>query len=198
MTHIPSPALVTEEDALLILGANTRGRTLAVRVLRPGSIGGTPVARITSMQVGFDWDSNLVLLTPEHPLTALSPEDVAAIHASAKEGQSWHGYQAHKKAAEEILTLKATIRTLTEERQLLMEPASFTWSDSAEPDTEVLRIGANLAGSIRKRPDGLYEADSTIFDATLAPSNQASAPLARASMETAARQWLFGLTGIVY
>jgi hypothetical protein len=61
------------------------------------------------MQSGFDWDAGKILLTVADPVSRLSHEDVAAIHASVREGQSWHAHQTQKQ-------LKARIADL--ERQL--------------------------------------------------------------------------------
>lgn len=70
---------------------------VVIRVERPGSIGGTPCVEVESLHAGFDWDSGKLLIYPAKPLTALSAEDVAAIHESVSKGQSWHAYEAYKK-----------------------------------------------------------------------------------------------------
>jgi hypothetical protein len=86
--------------------------TLQVEVFRPGSVGGTPRVPVVGMQAGFDWDNGAMLLRPETKLTTLTPEDVAAIHNSAREGQSWHVYQMHKKFSERIRELEAEVAAL--------------------------------------------------------------------------------------
>jgi hypothetical protein len=79
---------------------------LFVKVLNPGSVGGTPCVEVTQVNAGFDWDAGKVLLSTDAPLTRLTPEDVAAIHKSAKESQSWHAFQSYKKQAARIKELE--------------------------------------------------------------------------------------------
>lgn len=83
--------------------------SLHVRVFAPGTIGGTPCEELTKFNVGFDWDNGKIIFDTQAPLTRLSPEDVAAIHKSAKDGQSWHAYQTHKKQADRIKALEAEL-----------------------------------------------------------------------------------------
>jgi hypothetical protein len=85
---------------------------LFVKVFQPGSIGGTPCVEVTGMQPGFDWDAGRIILETGVQLTTLSQEDVAAIHKSAREGQSWHAYQQYKKQADRIKILEAEIESL--------------------------------------------------------------------------------------
>ena len=191
---------LTAEEALQLLTASVNGPrmsasplTLAVRVFRPGSIGGTPVSRIVNMQAGFDWDSGLMLLTPEHPLTTLSPEDVDAIHTSAKAGQSWHAYQAHKQSADQIKALKKKVETLTGERTHLLDAVPYSWAPGSAQGTENLLLGSNIAGGIRACPDGTYEARSTLTGCTLASTGHQTAEAARQSLESTAGLWLKNL-----
>lgn len=83
---------------------------LVVKVFDPGTVGGTPCVAVKRFDIGFDWDNGKVLI--EAPLTTLTPEDVAAIHKSAKEGQSWHAFQSYKKQAERIKVLEAELARL--------------------------------------------------------------------------------------
>lgn len=85
---------------------------LFVKVLNPGTVGGTPCVAVKGLNAGFDWDAGRILIETDTPLTILSPEDVAAIHKSAKEGQSWHAFQAYKKQAERIKVLEAELAEL--------------------------------------------------------------------------------------
>ena len=85
---------------------------LAVEVFQPGSIGGTPRSLITAMQAGFDWDNGRMLLKPASPLTVLTPEQVAAIERSARQGQSWHAYEAQKRLRARIRELEAEVAAL--------------------------------------------------------------------------------------
>ncbi|WP_296277315.1 hypothetical protein [Pseudomonas sp. UBA7530] len=197
MTSTPETPPLTVEDALHLLTEHINGPrmavaplSLAVRVFRPGSIGGTPVSRIVSMQAGFDWDSRLMLLTPEHPLTTLSSDDVAAIRTSASKGQSWHAYQAYKKNAEKIKKLELKVVALTGERAHLLDAVSLRWTAGPAEGSQELRIGSNLAGGIRGCPDGTFEAKCTLHGSTLEMTGLPSAEMARAKLENIAGQWL--------
>lgn len=68
---------------------------VVIPVLRPNTPGGTPCVGIKSVDIGFDWDNNKLFLVPEHQITLLSAEDVAAIHADAKRENSREGYAAY-------------------------------------------------------------------------------------------------------
>jgi RPA family protein len=107
---------ITVERALQILGFvqvyKREQTTLQVEVFRPGAVGGTPRVAIVGMQAGFDWDNGAMLLKPESRLTTLTPEDVAAIHDSARKGQSWHAFQQYKKQADRIKELEAEVAAL--------------------------------------------------------------------------------------
>lgn len=98
----------TLSDALAVLehakisGKMGKELQLKVRVHSPGKVGGSACVSVTGMYLGFDWDARKVLIYTDKPLTALSPEDVAAINKSVKEGQSWHAFQQHKKQADII------------------------------------------------------------------------------------------------
>lgn len=74
--------------------------SLHVKVLAPGLVGGTPCVEVTGLNAGFDWDKGKLILDTKTPLTRLSSEDVSAIHNSARQGQSWHAYQAYECRAE--------------------------------------------------------------------------------------------------
>lgn len=86
--------------------------TLQVVTFNPGTVGGTPTVPVKQLGPGIDWDHGKLMLYPAQPLTALKPEDVAAIHKSAREGQSWHAYQAHKALHERIRALEAELAAL--------------------------------------------------------------------------------------
>lgn len=85
---------------------------VVVKVFNPGTVGGTPCVGVNRLDIGFDWDNGKVMLETDVPLTTLTREDVAAIHKSAKEGQSWHAFQSYKKQAEKIKALEAEIASL--------------------------------------------------------------------------------------
>lgn len=93
------PSITTENER--------RPMRLVIQTLKPGSIGGTPCVDVEGINAGFDWDHGKLIVRPEKPLTALSPEDVAAIRKSAAEGQSWHAYQTHIAHKAQIAGLQA-------------------------------------------------------------------------------------------
>lgn len=94
------------------LTGHYRDLRLTVEVCSPGAVGGTPTVDIVTLQGGCDWDASKVLMRPAQPLTVLSAEDVAAIHASVRAGSSWHAYQAHKKLHERIRALETELAAL--------------------------------------------------------------------------------------
>lgn len=107
---------ITVERAAQILecvkGRHREQTTLHVEVFRPNAIGGTPRVAVVGMQAGFDWDRGAMLLEPAQPLTTLTPDQVADIQASVRQGQSWHAYQAQKKLRERIAELEAKVAAL--------------------------------------------------------------------------------------
>lgn len=92
---------------------------LVVRVHRPGSIGGTPCAAvedvqflgITSVDKGFDWDQNKVILTLTQELTPLSRDEVDQISKSVSMGQSWHAMKDYQRHRDEVNQLKMLIQS---------------------------------------------------------------------------------------
>ena len=110
-----SQALTVAETVAALSCPNLRSNehlTVQVEVFNPGTLGGTPRVAVTSIQAGFDWDAGVMLLKTAMPITTLSPESVEAIRASARQGQSWHAYQAHKRQHERIKALEAEIAAL--------------------------------------------------------------------------------------
>ena len=86
--------------------------TLHVKTYSPNKIGGSACVGVVEIYQGIDWDDGKFLIQTEYPLTQLSLEDVTAIHASAKEGQSWHVCQLLKKHDEKVKDLKSQITEL--------------------------------------------------------------------------------------
>jgi hypothetical protein len=101
-------------DQLTRVSTAASGRiwSLHVKVMSPGTVGGSPCEELTAINVGFDWDNGKIIFDTKSPLTKLSLEDVAAIHKSAKEGQSWHAYQSYKKQADRIKALETELADL--------------------------------------------------------------------------------------
>ena len=77
-----------------------------------GSVGATPSVAVRDVVAGFDWDNGKLLIYPEHALTSLTPDDVAAIRDSVRKGGSWHAYRQYKKQAEHIKALEAELAAL--------------------------------------------------------------------------------------
>ncbi len=79
---------------------------VVVSVFSPGTAGPHPCIPVRDVYMGFDWDSGKLIIHPEQPLTALTPEQVADITDSVRKGQSWHAYQQHKAHRVEVAELK--------------------------------------------------------------------------------------------
>lgn len=88
---------------------------LAVEVFEPGRIGGTPCSEVKYLNPGFDWNAGTLLIVPSEPLTRLSAEDVAAIHASISKGQSWHAYQEFKEQDAKVKLAEGRLNWLANE-----------------------------------------------------------------------------------
>lgn len=95
-------------------GSGRDSMTLSVMVANPGTVGPSPRVAIVGMTAGFDWDRGALLLQPEKPLAALTPQQLEEITASARKGQSWHAYQAQKKLRERILELEQQLAAAKE------------------------------------------------------------------------------------
>ena len=104
--------VVIEQLGRVVALQGNRDWKLVVKVFRPGTVGGTPCVEVKRLDVGFDWDNGRLMIEADAPLTTLTPEDVAAIHKSAKGGQSWHAFQSYKKQADRIKVLEAEIAAL--------------------------------------------------------------------------------------
>lgn len=102
------------ELAEMIMRAPTRrlDDEVSVVVHAPGSIGASPSSVVTNAGYGFDWDNGQFQLFTADKLTKLTQDQVDAIQASARGGQSWHAYQAQKKLRERIVQLEAEIAAL--------------------------------------------------------------------------------------
>lgn len=82
---------------------------VVIAIHQPGTLGGTPGVELTSVSLGSDWDRNRLILRGEVPLTSLNAEQVEAILASVRGGQSWHAYQAQQKLRDAIYELTDAI-----------------------------------------------------------------------------------------
>ena len=60
-------------------------------------IGGTPMAGIKNMQLGFDWDNGKCLILPDRNLTTISNEDLTDWRKSIDKA-GWDYYNRRQKA----------------------------------------------------------------------------------------------------
>ena len=110
------------------LVARTHTDTPCIVIHSPGGVGATSVVGVKGIQQGFDWDAGKLLITPEVPLTPLTPDQVTEITKSVRLGQSWHAYQRHKGLLEQIDLLK---RRLTSTSDNHMQTMAFQIADEA-------------------------------------------------------------------
>lgn len=82
-----------------------RHRSLAIRRFNPGAAAAFQTVAVRAIDAGFDWEAGSVVLTPAKPLTELSAEQVAAIQASVRAGNSWHAYERFKRLNDRIQEL---------------------------------------------------------------------------------------------
>lgn len=77
-------------------------RELMVPVYKPGTLGGTPALSVKEISLGFDWDQGVAHVETGEQLTLLSSEEVSAILASVRQGQSYHAMKQIKELKEKI------------------------------------------------------------------------------------------------
>lgn len=200
MSDQAEKTFVTVDNALQVMQRSCElmprdcpGMTLAVETFSPGWVGATPHCRITHLQPGFDWDSKLMLLKPEKPLTTLSPEDMASIRESVRLGESWHAQMAYKKSSADIRQLKHRVKVLSAERSHLLDAVPLNWSEGAAAGTAELRLGSNLAGAVRRMENNLFAVRSTLPGSTLEYTDQPTFEAAKATLEKICSEWLKGL-----
>lgn len=135
------PMTVSAAIDLLTRISNTQAhngeRTIAVRLHKPGSIGGTPCAPVVELHAGIDWDSGRVLLTLDRQVTDLTEEQVAAILESVRKGQSWHSYQQYKELRRERAALLAANESLAKDAERWKHIAN-EWADEATNGVQYL------------------------------------------------------------
>ena len=96
-----------------------------VVIKRPGSAGGTPCVGIGNVSVGFDWDSNKIMLIPDEALSMSDPGDVAKI----KKLQDEYGWALY-----ENRNLKAEIKRLGKKLNGTKDQAETAKPSSPGPD----------------------------------------------------------------
>lgn len=93
----------------LYMPARAEDKRLSVRIQNPGGLTAHQTVGVSHAGFGIDWQGNELVLTPDTPLTTLSPSDLEDLRKSAKEGQSWHAYQAYKEQHERIRALETDL-----------------------------------------------------------------------------------------
>ena len=121
----------------------TRGRhieRIGIPVeLAHSTIGALPTVAVVSVTQGMDWDAGTLMLSPQQPLTPLTPDELAEIKRCRQEGQSWAIYKAHERWQGERNGLVDTINKL---RTALLQRGM---------STEELNTLAGVAPTIRPR-----------------------------------------------
>jgi hypothetical protein len=65
---------------------------VGIAVATAGSVGGTPVVGVKSVQYGFDWDSGKLIIYPEQDLREISRDEIKALRDKYSE-LSWKHYE---------------------------------------------------------------------------------------------------------
>lgn len=60
-------------------GVNAEDIQVGIKVFRVGAIGGTPVANINSIHMGFDWDMGKMIITPEPELRETDRDEIKTL-----------------------------------------------------------------------------------------------------------------------
>jgi hypothetical protein len=135
---------------------SSRPWRLVIRKHNPGGMSGHGTTEVQSIAAGFDWEAGRVVITPAKPLTELSPEQIAAIEKSVREGGSWHAYQAQVRLRDRIKELEAGQARAGEELKARDELLR-----AAVPLLEAVAGGKHCtqaAGSLVRRVRDLLEA----------------------------------------
>jgi hypothetical protein len=103
---------ITAAKALEALADNSRSTHPAERLIIPviprdSTMGPIPHVEAQALMRGMDWENNCMILTPEQPLTVLTPDEVRDIQLSMRQGGNWHSYQRHQKQQDKIDLLEA-------------------------------------------------------------------------------------------
>lgn len=87
-------------------------KTVGIEIKVIGSVGGTPICGVRSIQAGFDWDSGKIIIVPERNLRLVDVDELEILRKKYEE-LSWKKY--------EIDGLKREIKKLKEENQKLKQ-----------------------------------------------------------------------------
>lgn len=107
-----SLALGLEQLNAIADSRGTDGLRLVIRKFNPGAMTGHQTTEVHGIFAGFDHEQGRVIFEPAQPLTELSPDEVAAIMKSVREGHSWHAYERDRKTRERITALEAEVADL--------------------------------------------------------------------------------------
>lgn len=97
------------KELMYILSSCEPNDRVSILIQKPfTTIGGTPVAEIKSVSVGFDWDKGKVMIVPENKLWEVDPEN-SVIMKTLNDKLGWCEYEKSG--------LKTQIKKLKKEMQ---------------------------------------------------------------------------------
>lgn len=109
------PALTLGALLNLHLPHNAENARITIRIQNPGGLTAHQTVDAVRAGFGIDWEARQLVIMPRQMLTTLTPEQLEELAASARAGQSWHAYQAHKKHEAEKAAMQSRINALLEE-----------------------------------------------------------------------------------
>ncbi len=166
------PALTLGALLNLRLPHNAENARITIRIQNPGGLTMHQTVDAVSAGFGIDWEARQLVITPRQMLTTLTAEQLEELSASARAGQSWHAYQAHKKHEAEKAAAQSRINALLEAIALARETIARDREAlySAHYDYAVGRVNDDLG------QQGLdeYDAVLTKIDASLSSGRSGS------------------------
>lgn len=117
------PALTLGALLNLHLPHNAENARITIRIQNPGGLTAHQTVDAVRAGFGIDWEARQLVVMPRQMLTTLTPEQLEELAASARAGQSWHAYQAHKKHEAEKAAMQSRINALLEEVEALRKDA---------------------------------------------------------------------------
>lgn len=148
-THEPLKPPVTLGDLMSRhLPRDAEECRFMVRISNPGGLTAHQTVDACDVSFGFDWEARQIVVTPAKPLTTLTPEQLAEVAASVKNGQSWHAYEAHKRR--EAKWQEKLTAAISQARRDAMEECAKVSVQLAKRD----RDGYDIAAAIRAMAKG--------------------------------------------
>lgn len=83
---------------------------IVIPIQRAGTIGGQNYVKITSVQVGFDWDSGKIFINPEKKLRIIEDDELRELREEV-EKIGWTEYE-NRNLKREITKLRTKIKEL--------------------------------------------------------------------------------------